>query len=47
MATILIIDDDFDIVEAMRMTLEANGFNVVAAYSGAEGLRTIKTVTPT
>jgi len=45
-ATILIIDDDFDIVEAMRMTLEANGFNVVAAYSGAEGLRTIKTVAP-
>ncbi|MDR4506016.1 MAG: response regulator [Candidatus Scalindua sp.] len=36
---ILIIDDDPDIAEAMRMPLEANSYNVITADCGREGLR--------
>ncbi len=43
---ILIIDDDFDIVEAMRMTLEAHGYEVETAYTGEDGLRRVKEVSP-
>ncbi len=43
---ILIIDDDYDIVEAMRMTLEANGYTVHTAASGKEGLARVKEVEP-
>lgn len=43
---ILIIDDDFDIVEAMKMTLSAHGYEVFTAYAGAEGLVKIKEVHP-
>jgi CheY-like chemotaxis protein len=39
---ILIIDDDPDIVEAMRMPLEANSYNVITASSGKEGLQRAK-----
>ena len=35
---ILIIDDDIDLVEAMRMTLEAEGFEVIDAQDGKKGL---------
>jgi CheY-like chemotaxis protein len=43
---ILIIDDDQDIVEAMRMVLEANDFTIYTAYSGSEGLEQVKAVHP-
>ena len=43
---ILIIDDDFDIVEAMRMTLEAHDYEVETAYTGEDGLRRVKEVNP-
>jgi len=43
---ILIIDDDRDIVEAMRMTLEAHGYEVYAAYNGREGLEKVKEISP-
>jgi CheY-like chemotaxis protein len=43
--TILIIDDDPDIVEALRLTLQGN-YNVVAAASGQEGLLKVKEVNP-
>ncbi len=43
---ILIIDDDPDIVEAMRMPLEANSYNVITASSGKEGLQRAKEVLP-
>jgi CheY-like chemotaxis protein len=43
---ILIIDDDSDIVEAMRMPLEANAYNVITANSGKEGLQRAKDETP-
>jgi DNA-binding response OmpR family regulator len=43
---ILIIDDDDDLVHAMRLPLEAAGFKVFSAASGDEGLRQVKEVKP-
>ena len=43
---ILIIDDDPDIVEAMRMPLEANAYNVLTASNGEEGLQRVKAEIP-
>ena len=42
MAKILIIDDDPDIVLSVRMTLEADGHEVISAINGKEGLETLK-----
>jgi two-component system alkaline phosphatase synthesis response regulator PhoP len=36
--TILIIDDDIDLVEILRLTLESEGFRVVDAQSGERGI---------
>jgi len=36
---ILIIDDDADIIEAMRMPLEAHSYEVITANCGKEGLK--------
>ncbi len=38
---ILVIDDDPDLIEAVRLPLEANGYSVVAASSGEEGLEKV------
>ena len=46
MAKILIIDDDPDIVTAVRLTLENAGHQIVAANSGKDGLQKIKTEHP-
>ena len=43
---ILVIDDDPDLVEVIRLTLEASGFQVFSAVSGAEGLQKVKDVHP-
>lgn len=43
---ILIVDDDPDIIEAMSLILEAQGFQVAAASSGAEALGAIPRVNP-
>ncbi len=43
---ILVIDDDPDLVEVIRLTLEASGFQVFSAISGAEGLQKVKDVHP-
>lgn len=43
---ILVIDDDPDLVEVIRLTLEASGFQVSSAASGAEGLEKVKEVHP-
>lgn len=43
---ILIIDDDPDIVEAMRMPLEASAYIVITAGNGKEGLQRAKDETP-
>lgn len=43
---ILIIDDDDDLVLAMRLPLEAAGFQVFRAANAEEGLQKIKEITP-
>ena len=46
MAKILIIDDDPDIVTAVRLSLESAGHQIVAANSGKEGLEKVKAEHP-
>ena len=46
MAKILILDDDPDIVTAVRLTLESVGHEVAEAGSGKEGISRIKTDRP-
>jgi len=46
MAKILIIDDDPDIVTAVRMCLESVGHQVLDAKSGKEGIEVIKANRP-
>ena len=43
---ILIIDDDIDLVEAMRLTLENEGFIVIDAQDGQKGLEKIEKEKP-
>ena len=43
---ILIIDDDDDIVLAMRLPLEAAGYRVFRAATSDEGLQSVKAITP-
>jgi len=43
---VLIIDDDFDLVEAMRITLEAAGFDVIDAQDGEKGLEKLRAESP-
>ena len=35
---ILLVDDDYEIVESMRIALEAKGFEVIVARDGNQGL---------
>lgn len=46
MAKILIVEDDPDMVMALRMPLEANGYSVFVASSGQEGLEKVKEIEP-
>ncbi len=39
---ILVIDDDPDIVDALTVLLEGEGYDVVTAYDGEEGLSRIR-----
>lgn len=43
---ILIVDDDPDLVEAVSMLLEAEGFAPIPAYGGGEGLEAARSQTP-
>jgi DNA-binding response OmpR family regulator len=43
---ILIIDDNDDLVHALRLPLEAAGYSVSRAASGNEGLQKIKEIKP-
>ena len=43
---ILVVDDDPDFVEAMRLTLEPNGYAVVSAASGDEGMAKLRSENP-
>ena len=44
--TILIIDDDIDLVEILRLTLESEGFRVVDAQSGERGIAVARAEKP-
>jgi DNA-binding response OmpR family regulator len=46
MPKILVIEDDRDMVAAIRMPLEANGYEVLTGTTGEEGLQKIKEVEP-
>jgi DNA-binding response OmpR family regulator len=46
MARILIVDDDPDVVEASRISLEGAGYEVSSAPSRAAGMQAIKTTKP-
>lgn len=43
---ILIVDDDYDFAEAVSCFLEANGFTVLRARNGAEGIKLAKMERP-
>jgi CheY-like chemotaxis protein len=45
-AKILVVDDDPDFVEAMRLTLEPNGYTVLSAANGDEGLAKVRSELP-
>jgi len=46
MPKILVIEDDPDMVAALRMPLEANGYEMITAFTGEEGLRKVREVEP-
>lgn len=46
MTKILVIEDDPDMVAALRMPLEANGYELATAPTGEQGLRKVKEVKP-
>jgi CheY-like chemotaxis protein len=43
---ILVIDDDPDLVEIIRLTLEPQGYQVFSAASSTEGLEKVKEINP-
>lgn len=43
---ILAVDDDQDVLEALRMVLEANGYIMAEAHSAESGLKVYKQVKP-
>jgi DNA-binding response OmpR family regulator len=45
-ATILVVDDDPDILDAVTLILESQGYHVVTAQNGLEGLAQIKAEEP-
>jgi CheY-like chemotaxis protein len=43
---IVVIDDNPDLVESIRITLEANNYEVYGAKNGTEGLKLVREVDP-
>ncbi len=43
---ILVVDDDPDILDALRMILESQGYKVITARNGIEGLANLKAEKP-
>ena len=43
---ILVVDDEIDLVEMLSIRLEANDYEVFAAYDGQEGLDKARTLKP-
>jgi CheY-like chemotaxis protein len=46
MKRLLIVDDEFAIIEALQDILSMEGYEVVTAYNGKEGLRLIEAAKP-
>jgi CheY-like chemotaxis protein len=46
MATILMVDDDADLVNAIKMLLEARGHRFLSARNGEQGLQRVKDDSP-
>lgn len=46
MSTILIVDDELDIQATLHMVLSLEGYEVITASNGAEGLRRISEERP-
>jgi DNA-binding response OmpR family regulator len=46
MAKILVVDDDPDVVEATRLCLEKQGYEVACAYSRQEGMAAVSADAP-
>lgn len=44
--TILIVDDDRELVDGMRMILDRQGYKVVTAHDGVQGKNTIYNIKP-
>lgn len=44
--TVLIVDDEKDIVETIKFVLEAQGYNTLCAYDGETGLKEAKDKMP-
>ncbi len=43
---ILIVDDEQDLVEVVKFRLKANGYDVIVAYNGKDGLEKARTQNP-
>jgi CheY-like chemotaxis protein len=46
MAKILVVDDDVEIIETLKIILESKGYGVVAAGNGADGLKKARSEKP-
>ena len=46
MAKLLIVDDESHFIDMLQIRLEANGYEVIAAYNGEEGLAKAKSESP-
>jgi len=44
--TVMVVDDDADILDVTRLTLEGGGYRVLPARSGAQALRTLEDSRP-
>jgi DNA-binding response OmpR family regulator len=44
--TILLIDDEIDLLELVKIALQSSGYRVETACNGVEGLEKLKTITP-
>jgi len=44
--TVLVIDDDADVFESLRLFLENKGYRVIGAPNGVEGMKTAKSEKP-
>ncbi|MCD6413550.1 MAG: response regulator [Elusimicrobia bacterium] len=46
MKKVLVVDDELDIVEVIKLSLEAEDFEVETAYSGKEGIEKFESFKP-